>query len=121
MDMLRKAWQALRAGAVRFGKWIWPFVLAVLLVMAVRRGHRAEKREQKYQDRLEAKYVSDLKEHADHVDKDIERANRAQAKAQQAKDTARKHRDALAKAAPGIDELLDEYRAVGVQRGPDAT
>jgi flagellar biosynthesis/type III secretory pathway M-ring protein FliF/YscJ len=100
MDRLRNA-----------GKWLWAFVAATALVLAMLMAAVARSRQAKHDNRLKDLQDDQSTRRWEKVGKEVEAARKAAETAKKRKENAEKRLDELSKVDPDMRDLLSRYNA----------
>lgn len=120
--MVKVAWNWFRWLAGELKDWLWPFLGAVLLVLYARLARRADQRKERAEAEL-ADAIEDQNEgFREDVDRELDRARKAQEKARRAEARVENTRDELAEREPTVGDFMHRYdRNRRLRNSSDAT
>lgn len=102
------------------GRWLLGLLSLIALYLFATRAGRQEKKAQRAGDKYWESSTDTINSRWRDADKHQKNHEKAQRKAKNAKETARKIRDAAASNNTSLDDLLDEYRSNRVLKPEDS-
>ena len=105
----------------RFGKWIGPIVLGVVLGITVMKSRSAKNKQDRHAARLNKAAGESSKKRWKNIDKHLAKSQAAEAKAKKAIEDGNKVLDKLAKDSPDAGELLDAWNSDRLRHSEDIT